>query len=67
MHVQVKVPNLQPRYYHGAAAFNIAPGLTEIVVFGGCPVNNDAEVIAKTTVLRFGECVDCTAKAYKNC
>ena len=59
MHVQVTVPAFQGRCYHSSTAFNVSPGLTEVVLFGGCPQwpSTDANFpkIANTTVLRFGE------------
>ena len=50
--------DLKARYGHCAAAYSLSPGITEIVIFGGAttfPPNID-DVIADTTVLRFGEC-----------
>lgn len=58
----MKVPGLQPRFDHSAAAFKLSPRLTEVTIFGGCPevpknFRSDADhrQIANTTVLRFGE------------
>ena len=66
MHVQVSVPAFQGRLYHSSTAFNVSPGLTEVVLFGGCPgvpsnvrTADDIPQIANTTVLRFGECTSC--------
>ena len=56
--MQVLVPGLKARCGHCAAAYNLSPGTTEIVIFGGSttkPDNTDY-FIADTTVLRFGEC-----------
>ena len=52
LHVQVRVPGLQARYGHRAAAFSITPALTLVTIFGG-DVNN--KLLANTTVLEFGE------------
>ena len=52
------MPDLKARSGHCAGAYNLSPGLTEIVIFGGAtsyPPNTD-DFIADTTVLRFGEC-----------
>ena len=66
MHVQVTVPAFQGRFSHSSTAFNVSPGLTEVVLFGGCPevpsnarTVSDLPQIANTTVLRFGECTSC--------
>ena len=66
IHVQVTVPALQGRYHHSSTAFNVSPGLTEVVLFGGCPewpsdvrTAADLPLIANTTVLRFGEYTSC--------
>ena len=60
--MQVKVPSLQSRCTHSATAFNLSPGLIEVILFGGYsewPSNlksaADITPIANTTVLRFGE------------
>ena len=37
VNVQVKLPGLQSRFYHSAAAFRLSPGMTEVIIFGGCP------------------------------
>ena len=51
------MPGLKARYAHCGAAYNLSPGKTEIVIFGGNTTfpqySND---ISDTTVLRFGEC-----------
>ena len=52
LHVQVKVPGLQARKSHSAAAFSLAPGVVEVTIFGGY---SGSSVLSKTTVLRFGE------------
>ena len=61
LHVQVKVPSLQARCHHSAAAFSLSPGLTEVTVFGGIPewprFIADIPQIANTTVLQFGESI----------
>ena len=57
--MQVLVPGLKARCCHCAAAYSLSPGITEIVIFGGTatyPPNNTGDVLADTTVLRFGEC-----------
>ena len=66
VNVQVKIPGLQSRFYHSAAAFRRGPGMTEVTIFGGCPdwASNyksgaDLSLIANTTVLRFGEYSSC--------
>ena len=66
VNVQVKLPGLQARFYHSAAAFRLSPGMTEVTIFGGCPewqnyVRSDADFspLANTTVLRFGEYTSC--------
>ena len=66
VNVQVKLPGLQSRFDHTAAAFILSPGVTEVTIFGGCPEwpNNyrsaaDLSQIAITTVLRFGEYTSC--------
>ena len=60
--VQVKIPCLQSRFDHSAAAFSLSPRLTEVTIFGGCPevprnyrTPAGPPQIANTTVLRFGE------------
>lgn len=61
--MQVEIPGLQSRYLHSATAFPCAPGLVDVIVFGGCPnicseVFEDAASytgIANTTVLRLGK------------
>ena len=66
VNVQVKLPGLQARVYHSAAAFRLSPGMTEVAIFGGCPEfpskytrDSDLSPIANTTVLRFGEYTSC--------
>ena len=66
VNVQVKIPGLQSRFSHSAAAFRLNPGMTEVTIFGGChewPNNwkSDADLsqIANTTVLRFGKYTSC--------
>ncbi len=46
--------SMTPRCWHSITATSLGPGLTEVLVFGGCRevVGN---AIAKTTILRFGE------------
>ena len=60
--VQIQVSSLQSRFWHCAAASTISPGMTEVVMFGGClewPKNpktdDDFKKLSMTTVLRFGE------------
>ena len=62
MDVQVTVPGLQSRCQHSATAFNLSPGLIEVVLFGGysewpCNYKSYCDIMpmANTTVLRFGE------------
>ena len=59
--LQVEIPNFQSRFLHSAAAFLLCPGLTEVVIFGGCPealyqakLDGDYSLIANTTLLQFG-------------
>ena len=52
------MPELKARFAHCAAAYNLSPGIAEIVIFGGTtryPLKI-GDLIADTTVLRFGEC-----------
>ena len=50
---------------HAAAVISLSPGLTEVVMFGGCPEwspnysDDETPKIANTTVLRFGELSPC--------
>ena len=44
---------MTPRYYHSITT-SLGPGLTEVLVFGG-KREWRGDVIAETTVLRFGE------------
>ena len=55
--LQVTIPGLQSRYMHSATALSLSPGLTEVTLFGGTPElsDDDVDVLADTTVLRFGE------------
>ena len=55
LHVQVRVPGLQARYGHRAAAFSITPALTLVTIFGGEDNCYNGELLANTTVLGFGE------------
>ena len=66
--MQVNAPSLQSRCDHSAAAFSPSAGLTEVTIFGGCPVfpsnyksQADLPQMANTTVLRFGESTSCVA------
>ena len=52
LHVQVRVPGLQARFQHSAAAISLAPGVVEVTIFGGF---FGSSTLANTTVLRFGE------------
>ena len=59
--VQVPVTDLQSRTYHCAATFTLSPGITDVVLFGGCtafPLKIET-IIAQTTVLRFGKSTVC--------
>ncbi len=58
--MQLKVPNLQPRFSHSATSFGIGPGIVEVTIFGGCSewtkmIAVDMVYLANTTLLRFGE------------
>ena len=53
--VQVDVPGFQARFHHSTTAFNLCPGLTEVTLFGGGRKPFRRDILAKTTVLRFGE------------
>ena len=62
LHVQIKVPSLQSRYYHTADVFHFNAKLAEVILFGGIPeiykshkIDADFPMIAQTTVLRFSE------------
>ena len=62
--VQVTVPGFQGRCDHSSTAFNVSPGLTEVVLFGGCPelpsvprAGFDLPQMANTTILQSGECL----------
>ena len=60
------MPALKARCYHCAAAYSLSPGISEIVIFGGVtryPPSTD-DLIADTTVLRFGECLICLYSLY---
>ena len=67
VNVQVKLPALQSRFCHSAAAFHLSPGMTEVTIFGGCPEwpkgDADFSPTANTTVLRFGEYTSCVCTA----
>lgn len=58
----IEVPSLQPRCHHSAAAFNTSQGVTEVVIFGGCPKCPFDNEIASTTVLQFGESMHFSSK-----
>ena len=51
----------QARVWHRVTAFSLAPGQTQVIMFGGCPKyeggrSGDAmPKLAETTVLEFGE------------
>ena len=51
--MQVRVPGLEARQGHRAAAFSITPAMTLVIIFGGRDNNN--KFIANTTVLEFGK------------
>ena len=55
LHVQVKEPRLQGRWYHSATAITYGHGLTDVVIFGG--ENSAFSAVADTVVLQFGECI----------
>ena len=58
---------MQPRDSHTATAFSLAPGLTDVTMFGGCHKykpgvkDNKQPKLAETTVLQFGEFMTSTA------
>ena len=54
-HLQVTPPeSVRGRYHHSLTATSLGPGLTEVLMFGGC-LKWDGDPIAETTILRFGE------------
>lgn len=58
--MQIVIPGLKARYSHSATAFTLAPGLTDVILFGGCSQlsskdNANYSEMADTTVLRFIE------------
>ena len=60
--MQISLPNFKGRCLHSSDAFELSPGLTEVIVFGGCPLwpinpttDKDHPRIASTTVLQFGK------------
>ncbi len=55
LYLQVTLPeSMTPRFRHSITATSLGPGLTEVLMFGGnCKVQRD--IIAETTILRFGE------------
>ncbi len=60
--LQVTPPeSMTPRHSHSITATSMGPGLTEVLVFGGCSSVLSADhPIAETTILRFGERVHST-------
>ena len=62
MYLQVTPPeSVKPRYLHSTTATSLGPGLTEVLMCGGCPelpenpkTNDDLKPTAETTILRFG-------------
>ena len=68
--VQVQVPSLQTsRFKHCAAASTISPGVTKVVMFGGCPewpknpkTGDDFKKLAMTAVLQFGKALHYTSR-----
>ncbi len=51
--LQVTLPeSMTPRFHHSVTATSMGPGLTEVLMFGGCRAG---DIIAETTILRFGE------------
>ncbi len=57
--LQVTPPeSMTPRHCHSITATSLGPGLTEVLVFGGwgkMQEDNISNIIAETTILRFGE------------
>ena len=63
--IQLTLPDgeIQPRFSHSTTAITLAPGLIEVIIFGGCPewrknakTDDDWSKLAGTTILRFGKC-----------
>lgn len=59
---KVDIPGFQERYLHSCAAFTLSPGLTDVIIFGGCQVQPNAQDMDKnypgilgTVLLEFGE------------
>ena len=58
---------MQPRCFHTATAISLAPDLTEVTMFGGCPkivpgaTYHELSKLAETAVLQFGESMTSTA------
>ena len=52
-----------PRWSHSVVAVELAPGLTEVSVFGGSPLYEpgkalqDHHIIAETVIMTFGELI----------
>ena len=66
-HLQVIPPkSVRGRWGHFITATSLGPGLTEVLMFGG-QLKWGGDLIAETTILRFGEGVDtvhCIAFSY---
>ena len=64
-HTQVTLPpgrRVEGRYWHSATATCLVPGLSEVLMFGGCrewqnyvKSFNDLRAITDTIILQFGE------------
>lgn len=55
---QVRLPKVELRYLHSTSASDLALGLTEVTLFGGCLEEesfDDIHGMAKTTVLQFSK------------
>ncbi len=61
--IQVTPPeSMKPRWGHTLTAISLGPGLTEVLLFGGC-LKSFGDLIAETTLLRFGELVKSTCNS----
>ena len=66
--IQLPLPEgVLPRWGHSTIAVDLAPGLTEVIVFAGCPQYDpkksisDTVKLAKTVILSFGMLSTATA------
>ncbi len=66
IHGQVDIPSPQARCMHTTAAVSPRSGLTEVILFGGCPEwprnyrsDSDFQLIDNTTVLQIGTSTFC--------